>query len=143
MYQAIVAGIVSGLLAPIVVLWAQHKIVWKKQRTTEHKLAVFNDAVRALSLRAVDALDPELQARTAAAPVRRETEYRPETLELLESAKAMVRAFFSKEAHEAFCEAADKTRISLDTIPNQEFEGARVKAIQKMASEVGLITGGA
>ena len=55
------AGILSGIISPFIVSWLQHKVIWKSQKNLEIKYSVFNNAVKALSQFATDALDPAMQ----------------------------------------------------------------------------------
>uniref|UniRef100_UPI0040272CFF hypothetical protein n=1 Tax=Candidatus Wunengus sp. YC65 TaxID=3367701 RepID=UPI0040272CFF len=86
----------------------------------------------------MDALDPHLQNnRKSAGGITRETEYRSETLELIERSRAQVRAFFRPEVADKF-ERAANCKLSLTNIPNSEFEAARTEAISALASELGV-----
>ena len=53
----------------------------------------------------------------------------------MERSRGMVKAFFSEEAYKVFDEAL-RTPISIENIPNLNFENARVKAIIKLAKEL-------
>lgn len=135
---AILAGLISGILSPIILSWLQHRIIWKKQKTLEMKHSIFLDAVRALSCWACDAMDPGLQSsKVSFEGTSRKTELRPETVELMERSKGMVQAFFSKETYGAY-ETALHSHISIDNVPNEDFEGKRTVAIVAMASELGI-----
>lgn len=135
---AVVGGIVGGLISPFAVLWLQHKWIWKSQRKIELRNSIFDDAVRALSQYAADALDPKIQAEKASYQgSERKVEVRPETLTLMEKAQGMVQAFFSREAFEVLDKAL-RTSISIETVPNSDFEKARTEAIRKLANELGL-----
>ena len=86
--EAIVAGLVSGILSPLILLWLQHHWIWRTQKRLDVKYAIFQDAVRALSLWSRDAMDPGLQAnKSSHKGIVRLTEMRPETVELLEKSK--------------------------------------------------------
>ena len=135
---ALIAGVVSGILSPLALSWLQHQVIWRRQKRLEMKWSVFQDAVRALSLWSRDALDPKLQANKASPHgAQRVTEFRPETGELIERSKGMVKAFFSKETWEAY-EAVLRSDIALDKLPNTDFEKKRTAAIIEMARELGL-----
>ena len=102
------------------------------------KFTIFQDAVRALSLWATDALDPGLQSKKATFNnVTRVTEARPETWELIEKSRGLVHAFFCSETFTAYDEAL-RAKISLQNIPNEDFEQKRTKAILLMAKELGI-----
>ena len=134
--EAIIAGLVSGIVSPLVLGWLQHKYIWRRQRSLEIRHSVFQDSVRALSLWASDALDPELQAKNAEQKgLKRIVALRPETVELLERSKGMVRAFFSPAAFEAF-RLVLHSNVSLENIPNEDFEKNRTYAILALAKEL-------
>jgi len=136
--DAIIAGILSGVLSPLVLSWLQHRVIWKRQKQLEIKFTIFQDAVRALSLWATDALDPGLQSKKAAYNgVTRVTEARSETWELIEKSRGLVQAFFSSETFSAYDEVL-RANISLQNIPNEDFEQKRTKAILLMATELGI-----
>ncbi len=102
------------------------------------KHAIFLDSVRALSLWARDAMDPDLQSnKTSHKGSSRLTELRPETVELLEKSKGMVHAFFSQDVFTAY-ETVLHARISLDNVPNEDFENKRTAAIVALAKELGI-----
>lgn len=140
--DAVVAGLVAGILSPLALSWFQHQLIWKRQKQLDLKLSVFRDAERALGLWSRDALDPDLQSSKAAdrdtQPV---TQYRPETAELLERSKGMVRAFFSNKTWQAY-DAVLRSHIALNKIPNTDFETKRTDAIISMARELGLASDG-
>ena len=137
--DAIVAGIISGVISPFVVSWIQHKVIWRTQKQLEMKHTIFLDAVRALSQWSRDALDPALQAQNKAsgANLRRVVEMRPETAELLERSKGLVQAFFAAEVYAAY-DAALRAHVALENIPNEDFEVKRTAAIVAMANELGI-----
>lgn len=135
---AIIAGILSGVISPLVLSWLQHRVIWKSQKQLEIKFVIFQDAVRALSLWATDALDIHLQSNKASHNgLTRVTEARPETWELIEKSRGLVQAFFSSETFAAYDEAL-RANISLQSIPNEEFDQKRTKAILLMATELGI-----
>ena len=133
------AGLVSGMISPGILSLLQHKFIWRRQRKLEMKQRVFDDAVRALSLYVVDALDMKLQAEKPSyeGGIRR-VERRPETWQLIEETRAMVQAFFSQNTY-AKVEDALKTHVSLENIPHDEFEQKRFAAIRALSEELGLI----
>lgn len=136
--EAIIAGILSGVISPLILSWLQQRVIWKNQKRLEIKFTIFQDAVRALSLWATDALDPKLQSeKVAYMGITRVTDARLETWELIEKSRGLVRAFFSSETFSAFDEVL-RTNISFQTIPNEEFERKRTKAILLMAKEIGI-----
>ncbi len=131
------AGILSGVISPFIVSWLQHKVIWKSQKKLEIKYSVFNNAVKALSQFATDALDPAMQKPLPDQPVQRKTKTRKETDEMCQEARDMIKAFFSEEAH-SLLNNAMRTKISIQNAPNQEFEENRVKAIIAMSNELGI-----
>lgn len=64
-------------------------------------------------------------------------ELRPETYEALEISLGMVKAFYSSETYKKY-DRATKQKVSIENIPNTEFEEARVEAILALASELGM-----
>lgn len=102
------------------------------------KYSVFMDAVKALSLWSRDAMDPGLQSnKSSYKDTTRVTELRPETTELLERSKGMVQAFFSKNTSNTY-QTALRAHISIDNVPNEDFEEKRTAVIIAMASELGI-----
>lgn len=138
MINAIIGGLISGLISPMIVSFFQHKIIWKTQKKLEIKYSIFNDAIRALSLLSVDSLNPELQSiNENSQDMQRQTKLHPETDQLMEKSRGMVQAFFSNETFSTF-ENALKTNISIKNVPNTEFEANRVKAILELSKELGI-----
>ena len=136
--EAIVAGLISGIISPFIVSRLQHKVIWQRQKNLELKHKIFEEAVRALSMWASDAMDPKLQSeKSSFKGTSRITEMRPETVELMEKSKGMVQAFYSSESYSAY-EHALKGHISIDNVPNTEFEERRTNAIITMAKELGI-----
>jgi len=120
-------------------MWLQHYFVWRRQKLIELKTAIFQDATRALSQWAIDAMDPTLQAQKGSFKgLARAVEFRPETGELMERSRGMVQAFFSPATSAAY-DAALREPISHDNIPNRSFDIKRVTAILAMAKELGII----
>ena len=138
MLSSIVVAVVVGFLSPVVVLWLQQRYFWRRQRRLEMKHSVFQDAVRALSLWSRDALDLGLQAdKPSHGGSQRRTELRPETGELLERSRHMVRAFFSREVHDTYEEAL-RSHVAIDNVPNEDFDQKVTKTILAMARELGI-----
>ena len=136
--EAIVAGVVAGILSPLVLAWLRHKYIWQSEKRLEQKYKIFIDAVRALALFSTDALDPKLQSEKASYKyVSRVTECRPETFEAMETSLGMVKAFFGEATFSAL-DKAFKQKLSVENVPNTEFENARVEAILAMACELGI-----
>lgn len=138
MSDAIVGGLVGGFVSPLLLSVLTHFVIWRAEARLELKRRIFDDAVSALAARAVDALDPELQAnKRRDGDFVRETEYRPETLESMERSRSQVAALFAPETASAF-ERAVNCKVSLQSIPNTEFEDARTAAVASMAQELGI-----
>lgn len=136
--DAIAAGLISGIISPFIVSWLQHRVIWKRQKQLELKHRIFEEVVRAFGLWARDAMDPRLQSEKASfKETSRVTELRPETVEMLERSKGMVQAFFAPETFSAF-EHALRAKISIENIPNEDFEQRRTTTIVTMAAELGI-----
>ncbi|MBI4679880.1 MAG: hypothetical protein HY753_01370 [Nitrospirae bacterium] len=134
----LISGFLSGVISPLFLSLLQHKVIWKKQKKLEIKYSIFNDAIRALSLYATDSLDPKLQSeKVTYKGSQRIIELRPETVELMEKSRGMIKAFFSQQADKAFSSALGET-ISIDDIPCTEFEEKRTNAILKLSEELGI-----
>jgi hypothetical protein len=134
----IISGLLSGIISPLILSLLQHKVIWRTQRKHEIKYSIFNDAIRALSLYASDAFDPKLQCdKTTYKGTQRLIELRPETSELMEKSRSMVKAFFSQQAVIAF-DAALKAEISIDNIPCIDFEEKRINAILRLSEDLGI-----
>lgn len=138
MIKTIMAGIVGGVISPFIVSFFQHKCIWKNQKKLEIKYSIFQDAILALSQYAVDATDPALQSKKSTYNnLSRVVEARPETFSLMEKSRGMIKVFFSEEGYRVFDEAS-RVPISIEKIPNLDFENARTKAIIQLAKELGI-----
>lgn len=138
MPDAIVGGIVGGLVSPLLLSILKHFVIWRTEAKLELKRRIFDEAVSALAARAVDALDPELQAnKKGDGEFVRETEYRPETLEAMERSRSQVTALFGPDTANLF-ERAVSCKVSWKSVPNTEFEDARTAAVASMAQELGI-----
>jgi hypothetical protein len=136
--DAIIAGIISGLMSPLILAWLRHKIIWKSQKREEIKMNAFIDTLTALSSLETDALDVELQSnKKAYNGLSRIVEFRPETIIIKERARGMVRAFFSQETFEKV-DKAMRTQVSIENVPNIDFEENRTLAISALAEELGV-----
>jgi hypothetical protein len=136
--DAIIAGVISGLMSPLILAWLSHKIIWKSQKREEIKMNAFIDTLTALSSLETDALDVELQSnKKSYNGLTRIVEFRPETIIIKERARGMVRAFFSKETFEKV-DKAMREEISIKNVPNIDFEKSRTLAISALASELGI-----
>ena len=138
MKDAIIAGVISGLMSPLILAWLRHKIIWKAQKRNEIKMNAFIDTLTALSSLETDALDVELQSnKKSYKGLTRIVEFRSETIVVKERARGMVRAFFSKETFEKV-DKAMKEKVSIENVPNINFEESRTSAISAMAAELGI-----
>jgi hypothetical protein len=136
--DAIIAGIISGLMSPLILAWFRHKIIWKSQKREEIKMNAFIDTLTALSSLETDALDVELQSnKKSYNGLSRIVEFRPETIIIKERARGMIRAFFSKETFEKV-DKAMRTQVSIENVPNIKFEKNRTSAISALAEELGV-----
>jgi len=136
--EIIAGGFISGIISPILVSWLQQRVIWKSQKRFEIKLKTFTDTVCALSSYETDALNFQLQVeKPEYKGVRKQVEFRPETSELIERARGMVKAFFSAEAYHKL-DRTLKTKISIENVPNIEFEEGRTATIEQLAKELGI-----
>lgn len=65
------------------------------------------------------------------------TNFRTDTLVKIERARGMVRVFFSDSVYRNL-DSALKCRVSIDNIPNEDFEIRRSETILAMAVELGI-----
>ena len=138
MRDAIIAGVISGLMSPLILAWLRHKIIWKAQKRDEIKMNAFIDTLTALNSLETDALDTELQSnKKPYKGLTRVVEFRPETIIVKERARGMVRAFFSKETYEKV-DKAMRTEVSIENVPNIDFDENRTLAISALAAELGI-----
>lgn len=138
MREAIIAGIISGLLSPLILAWLSHQMIWKAQRRNEIRMQAFTDTLTALSLLETDAMDIDLQSnKKDYKGFMRNLEYRPETSIAMGRAIGMVEAFFSKETFHKV-DRAFKTKISIENIPNIKFYENRTEAVVAMSDELGI-----
>lgn len=99
MFEALAAGIISGTI----VAGVQHYVVWLEQQQFQIKKSVFDDAMSAIAKYEADAMDIELQAsNVGAGGIRPETKLRDQTKFEMNKALALVPAFFSPEAAQAY-----------------------------------------
>ncbi len=62
---------------------------------------------------------------------------RPGTSQALEQYRGLVAAFFSAEVSQKY-DLATRARISLDNIPNSDFEDKRLAFVEGASAEIGL-----
>ena len=140
MKDAIIAGIISGLISPLILAWLSHKIIWKSQKRNEIRMNAFSDALTALSLIETDAM--ELQSnKKEYKGMSRVTEFRPETSLAMGKALGMVKAFYSNDTFLKVAKAF-KTKISIENVPNIEFYENRIDAVLAMSNELGINNSG-
>jgi len=138
MWTSIIVAIIASIFAPWMMLQFQLRKIWKVQKKIEVKYSIYEDAVKALSKLSADALNPELQdQKPTYQGLSMNLHLRPETNELIEKSRMMVRAFFSDEASSNYNKALG-TKISIEEYPNQEFLENRVIAILSLAKELGI-----
>lgn len=58
--EMLAAGLLSGIISPLLQAALQHRVVWKRRRIIETRLKAFSDATQAPAMSATDALDPAL-----------------------------------------------------------------------------------
>ena len=138
MRDALVAGVVSGLISPLILAWLSHKIIWKSQKRNEIRMNTFYDTLTALSLLETDAMDMQLQSdKKEYKGSIRNTELRPETSLAMGRAIGMVRAFYSNDTF-LKVDKAFRTKISIENAPNGEFYENRTEAVLAMSNELGI-----
>src|SRR5262249_24645519 len=109
-----------------------------KQRNFELKYEVFRGACAALAAWLTDALDASLQSQKPTYQgVTRHVEMRPETSQTLEQHRALISAFFSTDVLKKY-EQATRAPLSIENIPNIEFEGKREAFIKAASQELQL-----
>ena len=88
-------------------------LVWLAQRRLEMKMAIFSDAIKALSLFEVDVGKQELQKQNwkIGGTNRLYPFLRDETRALTERCTALVNAFFSEETSRPFCDAINSVSL--------------------------------
>jgi hypothetical protein len=127
-----------GFLGGTAALLAQQHLAWIPQKRIELRRAVFDEAVSALAMYEVDALDVELQSNPQThdgihpAPV-----LRLETKIKMERVRAQVQAFFPAATFEAFTQALNAP-VNLKNIPNTDFAEKTSRALKLMAADIGL-----
>jgi hypothetical protein len=138
MKEGIIAGLISGILSPIILSWLKYNIIWKSQRRHEVKYQAFENAVQAMSQYESDALDFKLQTnKSQYKNISKRIEIRPETKALIEKSRGMVFAFFSDLTSKKF-ESVFKEKISIENVPNIGFEEKKNLAIKALMHELGI-----
>lgn len=136
--SVILGGIISGIISPIIVSYFSHKKIWKSQRRIEIKYKIFNDSLKALSMKLVDLTDPGLQSdKQSFNGAQRKDEYRYETLVNLKLSRALIKAFFDEDSYNAF-DKAEKVNVKMDE-GHEEFEEKLEILITNISKELKLI----
>jgi hypothetical protein len=55
--QILGAGLVAGILSPLLLSFLQQRVIWRAQKQTEIKTKIFDEAMLALAMYEADALD--------------------------------------------------------------------------------------
>ena len=138
---AIIAGLFGGLVGPLI----DHGLLrrrWRSQKTFELKYDTFRGAVEALAAWAADAVDFDLQRnKPEYQGTIHKTHLRPSTEQAVEHHKGLVEAMFSPRVISAF-DAVLRSHISIENVPNTEFEEKRSAFVVAAASELGLFIPG-
>jgi len=119
---ALGSAVLGGIISPLLLALLQHHFIWRAQRTTEARKAVFDEAIKAIAMLEADMLK--------AAPAVRQ-----ETTDQVQKALALVEAFFSRDAFDALTEYLKR---DLSKGPSANLNQLRTTAIKKMAAELGL-----
>ena len=143
---ALIAGISAAVLAPLVTA-AVTKTHWKRQidfqtreKSFQLKYEVFQGAIDTLAAWAADALDPSLQnSKTTYKDLEQSVAMRPETARATERSRGLVSALFSVEVNGRF-DAALRAKLSIENVPNTDFEEKRRDFVVSAAKELGLET---
>ena len=133
----LIAGLFAAIVAPLVTAWLARRN-WRSQKLFELKYDIFRGATAALAAWLTDALDIGLQSRKAEwKGMSRQVEMRPETSQMLEQYRGLVAAFFSAEVSQKYDQAC-RAKVSLDNVPNMDFEEKRVAFVHAASAELGL-----
>jgi hypothetical protein len=65
-------------------------------------------------------------------------EIRPETSQALEEYRGLVLAYFSKEASRSFFDEAIRVSISIETVPNTNFEEKQTRFEEAASRDLGI-----
>jgi len=134
---ALIAGLFAAIVAPLVTAGLA-KRNWRAQKLSELKYDTFRGATAALAAWLTDALDVGLQTGKAEwKGMARQVEMRPETSQALEQYRGLVAAFFSADVSHKYDEVC-RAKISLDNVPNMEFEEKRIAFIGAASAELGF-----
>lgn len=132
-----IAGLFAAIVAPLVTAGLARRN-WQSQKLLDLKYEIFRGATAALAAWLTDALDVRLQSGKAEwKGMSRHVEMRPETSQALEHYRGLVAAFFSDDVSQKYDQAC-RAKVSLDNVPNVEFEEKRVAFVDAAAIELGL-----
>jgi hypothetical protein len=136
---ALIAGLFAAIVAPLVTASLSRRN-WRSQKLFELKFEIFRGATAALASWLTDALDIGLQKSKAEwKNMSRSVEMRPETSQALEQYRGLVAAFFSANVSQKY-DLATRANVSLDNIPNSDFEKKRLAFIEAASAELELTT---
>lgn len=134
---AVIAGLFAAIVAPLVTAWLARRN-WRAQKLLELKYEVFRGATAALAAWLTDALDVGLQSGKAEwKGMSRHVEMRPATSQALEQYRGLVAALFSVDVSQKYDQAC-RAKVSLDNVPNVEFEDKRMAFVDAAVRELGL-----
>jgi hypothetical protein len=134
---AVIAGLFAAIVAPLVTAWLSRRN-WRAQKLLELKYEIFKGATAALAAWMTDALDVGLQSsKVEWKGMSRQVEMRPATSQALEQYRGLVAALFSADVSAKYDQAC-RAKVSLDNVPNVEFEDRRVAFVEAAAAELGL-----
>ena len=133
--QLLGAGLLAGILSPLLLSFLQQRVIWRTQKQMEIKAKAFDEAMQALAMYKADAMDVELQSnKPSGNGLQPLTHLRQETKNNVQKSLAMIEAFFNEKTFIAF-NAAISSGISLKTIPNTEhFERKTSSAFPRFES---------
>ena len=121
-FVALGSAFLGGILSPLLLALLQHHFIWRAQKTTEARKAVFDEAVKAIAMFEADTLKQPMTIRQ-------------ETTDQMQKALALVEAFFSPKAFNA---VTQYTKRNPSKGPSAEQNQLRTTAIKGMATELGL-----
>ena len=134
---ATIAGLFAAIVAPLVTAEMSRRN-WRTQKRLELKHEVFRGATAALAAWLTDALDAGLQnSKPEHKGIARQVEMRPATSQALEQHRGLVAAFFSPDVSQKY-DRACREQVSIDNVPNTEFEERRIAFVEAGALELGL-----
>jgi hypothetical protein len=136
LWKIIITALLSSVIAPLVLAYIQHEMIWRAQKRTELKTKAFDEAIEAIAMYETDALNIELQASKPSAGGKTPLiHFRPETRLQIERALALVEASFNQKTFEAY-KAALSTMPQ--NIPSPQHNERRATALKLMIEELQL-----